>query len=238
MCTVSIVRDALLTRVMCNRDERRDRRAALPPQEQTRRGVRMLFPVDPDSLGTWMGTNQYGLVLALLNVSGTPPAGAARHSRGTLIPWLLRFDRLVDAVDATRSIRVEEFAAFRLIVLQGDLVATVSSGRHFVDTWTQRLKDPLLWTSSSLGDDIVDGPRRRLFGEMLRADGGNALRCQAAFHRHQWKSQPAISVAMARGDACTVSRTTVDVRRDEVCMVYEPLVGKAPMTLRQLATAA
>ena len=238
MCTVSIVRDAFLTRVISNRDERRDRTAAIPPQALMRHGIRMLFPVDPDSRGTWIGANQYGLVLALLNVSSPLPAGAARHSRGELIPWLLRFDRLVDAVDATRAIKVEEFAAFRLIVLQGDVIATVSSGRRTVDTWTQKIEGPLLWTSSSLGDDLVDGPRRRLFGEMLHAGAGNAFRGQAAFHRHRWTSQPAISVTMARSDACTVSRTTVDVRRDDVCMVYEPLDGNAPVTLHQLTTAA
>jgi hypothetical protein len=237
MCTVSIVRDASLTRVICNRDEQRVRAAATPPQEQTRSGVRMLFPVDPHSRGTWIGANQHGLVLTLLNAS-RPSLTPARHSRGSLIPWLLSFKRLVDAVDASRSINTEEFAAFHLIALQGDLVASLSSGRGSVETWAQRLTEPLLWTSSSLGDDIVDGPRRRLFNEMLRAHRGNAFRCQAAFHRHQWKSRPAISVSMARADARTVSRTTVDITGDHVCMVYEALSDDVPITLHQLTTAA
>ena len=69
---------------------------------------------------------------------------------------------------------------------------------------------PVMFTSSSLGDAIVETPRRRLFEELVLA-GDDWLRGQFRFHRHRWDEQPEISIQMARQDAATVSRTTIDV---------------------------
>lgn len=69
---------------------------------------------------------------------------------------------------------------------------------------------PRLWTSSGLGDALVEGPRRGLFARML--EGSPSAEAQDAFHAHAWADRGALSVRMARADARTVSRTVVMVR--------------------------
>jgi hypothetical protein len=84
-----------------------------------------------------------------------------------------------------------------------------------------------MFTSSSLGDAVVARPRRRLFEQLVLADD-DWLRGQFRFHRHQWTRRPEISVHMARGDASTVSRTTITVTSRTMELDYEPLGGEVP----------
>jgi len=86
-----------------------------------------------------------------------------------------------------------------------------------------------MFTSSSLGDVLVEPPRRELLERLVLA-AGDWLHGQARFHRHRWTSRPEISVNMAREDAATVSRTTIDVTSSTIDLAYESLPG-------QLATA-
>ncbi|MBI4909752.1 MAG: hypothetical protein HY820_39405, partial [Acidobacteria bacterium] len=53
--------------VLCNRDEKKTRRKALPPVVNTRQGVRYIAPADGDHGGTWIAVNDRGLTLCLLN---------------------------------------------------------------------------------------------------------------------------------------------------------------------------
>src|SRR5262245_8061057 len=50
-----------------NRDERRTRGPGLPPGMMEGDGVRFLAPTDADAGGTWIGVNQFGLTVGLLN---------------------------------------------------------------------------------------------------------------------------------------------------------------------------
>ena len=57
MCTVTLMRYDGGVRLACNRDERRDRPAALPPTSYACGKQRAIFPVDPVGGGTWIGVN-------------------------------------------------------------------------------------------------------------------------------------------------------------------------------------
>ena len=60
-----------------NRDELHSRSPEVAPQEfDTAQGGVWLAPLDPDSRGTWLMTNQYGVTVVLLNdyaSSWSPP---------------------------------------------------------------------------------------------------------------------------------------------------------------------
>jgi hypothetical protein len=84
------------------------------------------------------------------------------------------------------------------------------------------LNAPIMFTSSSLGDQIAFTPRQTLFASLV-VGGTDPLADQAAFHRHRWPSRPEISVEMLRDDAATVSRTAVEVRGRSMAMGYTPL---------------
>ena len=228
MCTVTVVPHEMGIRVMCNRDERRSRQAALPPKIHDLGGRLAAFPVDPQGGGSWVGVNDAGIVVTLLNVSGPShrSSKAPRRSRGLIVREVLRCGSLSRVLETAARLDASLFEMFRLVVVHrftavdatSDGVRTAIRRQITVDT-------PLLFTSSSLGDALVEAPRQQLFQRMVVARRSGWLRAQARFHRHQWPSRPEISVRMERDDALTVSRTVVDVIRARQSLFYE-----APVT--------
>jgi hypothetical protein len=229
MCTVTVVRAGGRLRVACNRDERRDRAVAHPPFITRAGDLHVLTPEDPQGRGTWIAANTAGLVFALLNVHGAAASSAApTRSRGLVIPSLADGCALQDVVRRLEGARASQFAPFRLLVADVFHVAEflrAGDAETVEIVHIHRVDRPLLFTSSSLGDAIVEGPRRFLFEQMFHAipeELGAAAARQDAFHAHRWRDRPAVSVHMSRPDACTVSTTFVEVTARDVRMVYEP----------------
>jgi hypothetical protein len=222
MCTVTVLRTGDLLRVAFNRDESRQRPPAHPPFI-TRAGRHLvLTPLDPQGRGTWIAANSAGLVFALLNAHSKLPGRAdATPSRGLVIPSVFDCVSLDDVVSRAAAIPRGRFAPFRLLATDDRTLVEVTTQAGWCDVEVHQLAEPLLFTSSSLGDVFVDGPRRMLFEQVLRASG-DRVACQDAFHAHRWRDRPAVSVHMSRPDACTVSTTVVEVTPREVRMVYQP----------------
>jgi len=222
MCTVSIVPHHMGVRVLCNRDELRTRPAARPPT-LCRTGERIAaFPVDPAGGGTWIGVNDAGLVVALLNRNGAT-AGTRRTSRGLIVRALLKRATLVEVRHASLELDPAEFDPFEVVALRGSDLSLIASDGRSLRIADAPLTTAMLFTSSSLGDSLVDAPRRRLFARTVLASDTAPLHAQANFHRHQWRARPEISVQMSRRDAATVSRTVIDVRPRGYGVIYEPL---------------
>ncbi len=223
MCTVTVVPLDDGFRLRCNRDERRDRPTATSPVLH-RLGRRLaVFPVDPTSQGTWVGVNDVGLTIALLNRSGDPSGSLEpepRVSRGCIIPALLACGSLDEALERCATVDVESFGRFRLLIIESTTVAIVTSDSRVLARELVSLSRPVMETSSSLGDDLVEGPRRRLFKRLFDQDQSTWLRAQRQFHHHQWRTRPEISVVMERADASTVSETVIDVRLQAIDVSY------------------
>jgi len=229
MCTVSIVPTVDGCRLMCNRDERRTRAAGRPPRVRPTDSSWAVYPEDPVSGGTWVGVNGDGLVVALLNRTASSAArSSAPRSRGTIVPMLLSCASITRAVHAYEALDVRAFEPFRLVMVQRATVAVTDATYPAVQIAS--LASPMMFTSSSLGDALAEPPRRGLFERLVLA-ADDWPHGQARFHRHRWTSRPEISVYMAREDAATVSRTTIDVTSSAIDLAYKPLPG-------QLATAA
>jgi hypothetical protein len=226
MCTVSVVPRIQGFRLVCNRDERTSRSGALTPQRQAAGFHGAVFPIDPEGGGTWIGLNDRGLALALLNRTGTPRTASfapPSRSRGLIIPPLLAHDHLVDAIWAATALDLRVFRPFRLVAVHAGLVGVVTWDGRDATVEGAALTQPLLFTSSSLGDALVEGPRRRLFTRLVLGARDSWLDGQRRFHRHQWSDRPEISVQMARPGARTVSRTVIDVTAAAPSLAYEPL---------------
>jgi hypothetical protein len=220
MCTVSAVRFGDGVRLVCNRDELRARPAARPPGQSTVAAGAIAFPIDPLSGGTWAGARGGAFAAALLNRSIGGAAAVRRAvSRGMIVPALLSCASFDLALDAARSLDPSAFAPFTLLIVDGKHAAVVSTR----DIRSPRLREvvaPLMLTSSSLGDAFVDAPRRALFDVLVRRVV-DPLRGQHVFHRHRWPNRRDISVVVARADAQTVSRTTIDVTPSGATITYE-----------------
>jgi len=81
----------------------------------------------------------------------------------------------------------------------------------------------MMLTSSSLGDALVEKPRRRLFERLFAGEERSWLQAQSLFHRHQWESRRGVSVRMERADAKTVSQTFVSVTGSAIELRYRAL---------------
>ncbi|MEO6435814.1 MAG: NRDE family protein [Tepidisphaeraceae bacterium] len=228
MCTVSVIPlrvgrhsggdgaggDALGGfRLVHNRDELLSRPLAQSPRVRRFGDHQAIFPIDQPGGGTWVAATDAGVAFAMLNVNhGHRVAGVDhRPSRGRIIPALLGCDDALRAIERARQIDAHAFAPFRLVIVDRS-----HWGEIYADGWdvTAVTKAfgvaPLLFTSSGLGDDLVERPRRALFDEMIRKNAPSPRR-QDEFHAHRWPDRPHLSVHMSRADARTVSRTVVEV---------------------------
>jgi len=226
MCTVTIVPlvdRAHGFRMACSRDEQHGRPDALPPQPQTVAGLETLMPIDPVSNGTWVGVNSAGLALTLLNYNLPDPPTGRDASRGAVIPALLGARSVQQVIQGLTQLERERMMPFRLVACDGESVmlwrSTEPVERVAVDPWGGQ---PVMFTSSGLGDHLVEAPRRELFDRWFDDDASAYPDKQRDFHRHRWPDHEHLSVCMHREDARTVSYTTVDVDAERVTMVYHP----------------
>lgn len=234
MCTVTIVPYHDGFRLMCNRDERRDRRAATPPTAHRAQHGTAIYPVDPVGRGTWIGLNDAGLAAAILNrtIDSDVPAGRPPlRSRGLIIPHLLGRRSLTDALDVAEALDPSQFDLFRLVLVQRMAVVVLTSDGLALSLETMSASPPIMLTSSSLGDAVVETPRRRLFEQLVLKSGAWAAG-QTRFHAHQWRSRPDISVTMERQAARTVSRTSIVVTSHAGELRYDPLGSAKPIVVR------
>ena len=224
MCTVSIVPLEGGFRLACNRDEQLNRPRAMPPQVRSIDPVRAVWPLDPLTDGTWIGVNEVGLTGCLLNrhAAGQPSSSRRVISRGAIIPSLLHAQNLRSAVSMALSLRAASFQPFTLLLLQRGTLARVTSDSDSLRVQIGVLERPMMFTSSSLGDERVLAPRRALFARMV-ASSAYPLAAQSAFHDHAWRHRPEISVRMRRADAATLCQTSIAVDRASVRIRYRSL---------------
>jgi hypothetical protein len=248
MCTLSVIQvgrsgaprlaGEVGFRVVMNRDEQRDRPAALQPRWRWvgDDGRRAIWPIDPKGGGTWIGADDRGLVLCLLNLNlePAPRLPEVLESRGAIIPRLMRAGDAAGALEVLAGLDHSRFAPFRLAIVEptrrgrawdeGASILVARWDRHTL-TVLPPAEAPACLVSSGLGDSRV-ASRLDLFEDML-GQGGDP-ESQDAFHRHKWDDRPEASVLMSRDDARTVSITTVDVTSRgpgfvQARMAYKPV---------------
>ena len=117
MCTVSWLHESDGGyKLFCNRDEKRTRKAAAAPQLQTARGTRFIAPLDAECGGTWIGVNEHGVSVCLLNRYDRAARG--RVSRGLLVLDLLGSRSAAEAVQSIAERDLGQFSPFTLAVLE------------------------------------------------------------------------------------------------------------------------
>jgi len=201
-----------------NRDEARTRGEASGPEPGERDGVRYLAPRDADAGGTWIGVNEHGLALCLLNawhLGGPRPAGEYR-SRGLLVRELLVERSVTSVREALRRVEVVRYRGFSLAAF-----ATGAPPVRF-DWDGERLEErearqPL----SSSSFDAAGAEEAR--GKLLASLGQEGARDRAqllAFHRSHAPERGPLSPCMHRPDARTVSSSHLVVECDAVRFAY------------------
>ena len=219
MCTLSWIRRLDGYHVFFNRDERRTRVAGLPPEPGERGGIRWLAPRDGESHGTWIGSNNRGVTLAILNRWHESPVA-------TDGPWTSRGLLVRDLLDAPLQDEVaRRLEATDLRVYQPFTLAAFETGMDVsVFAWTGRgsVRDQvgesgMVLTSSGF-DQEAAMRRAELFARYAEP---RPEQFEAVHASHEPERGP-LSVCMHRPEAETVSFTRIDVGSARVVMTYVP----------------
>jgi hypothetical protein len=215
MCTLSLLRLRRGYSLMFNRDES-PRRAAARDFAGLADGAGApwaLFPVDPPSGGTFVGTNRAGASYAILNqhpAAYTRPEGA--QSRGRLIPLALAEGQAIRGLEAVAQQDLSRTPPFLLVgVDEGE--APVSLRWDGVELQRRLHGDGAYQTASSARFAERALPlRRRLFDAMLQRlpelDDAAILAAQEAYHLSP-EPDETVAVWMRREEARSVSLSHV-----------------------------
>ncbi len=211
MCTLSwkFSKDQCVHDIYFSRDEQRKRAQAESPELREVDGMKCLFPRDPAGGGTWIGANEYGVVVCLLNDYQAPfdyAAGGIYRSRGLLVSDVLGgVSELQSADKYVRScVKEADYAPFRLVVFGlGKCTCWCWDGKSL--TVDQEVRCPV--TSSSWDSKRVEEGRKEIFHQLV-VEGELSL---DDYHRHQLDGDVESSVCMSREHTQTVSLTKVSV---------------------------
>jgi len=222
MCTVSWIQQPGGYHLLCNRDEKLARGAALAPMVIERGGIRYLAPVDSDFGGTWLAVNEFGLSVCLLNGSARLRSARPRRSRGLLLRELAWATSAGECVLWLKQLDLGPFAPFVLLVLEPGRSAILAEWNGEVLAVDPAGDAHMPLTSSSYD---AAGVRRFRLNEFARRVGP-AARVDPTllyqFHSSHAASPDAYSPCMHRDDAETVSFSWVTVTREEIRFLYSP----------------
>lgn len=230
MCTVSWLRTREGYELFFNRDERHTRSRAEPPTLRETRGVRFVAPTDGDCGGSWVGVNEAGLSLCILNRYEDAPesardtaARAEYRSRGLLLTDLmdcLAVSHVRARLSGADLSRYRPFTLAALSLHEPTLLAHWANGGM---TFDGAGDDSMPLTSSSRRGAEVTASRRSLFRRMVREAGALTPALLEEFHETHEPARGPLSVCMHREDAATVSFSRVKARADAAEFSYRPL---------------
>lgn len=224
MCTMSWLLDPEGYRLFFNRDERRTRRPALPPEPGESGGVRFLAPRDGDHGGSWLLAGDRGITLALLNLyeAERPHPEGEFRSRGLLVLDLADLpgpDALAERLEAAGP---GQYRPFSLAVFAPGRAPRLAQWNGERLSMGELGPGRMPFVSSAFRPGLARELRRSTLEaiamERGRLDEETLLRFQAA---HRPERGP-LSPCMHRDDACTVSFSRVAVDARQVSFTYVP----------------
>jgi hypothetical protein len=231
MCTVSWVHVEGGYHLFCNRDERTTRGMGLPPAVRDVRGVTAIAPADRDFGGTWLGVNEAGVAVCLLNrYDVAPPVLAGgMTSRGLLVLDLLDSPSRMAVRERLSETVLERYLPFTLVALAPGEPALVArwNGRNCLFEYDGEFSNPLV--SSSFDEAVVAASRRQQLALAVEEAGDLTPEVLAGFHQSHAPAPGPYSVCMHRHDASTVSFSHVVVSPERVELRYQdgpPCAGR------------
>jgi hypothetical protein len=219
MCTVTFIARKNGYALGMNRDEKLTRIAGLPPRVTQFKGRAILSPSEPNG-GTWIGVNDAGVSLALINwYSISERVGGNVLSRGEVVKSSLAVSSSAALDETLQGLTLSRVNPFRLIgIFPAERVA-------FEWRWDLRQLErrehrwqTSTWISSGFDEPGAQKSRGKAFREALRQKSSGRLEWLRRLHRsHGFKRGP-YSHCMHRADAATVSYTELTVSSEEAIM--------------------
>ncbi len=232
MCTVSLtsLKGDKLFVLTSNRDEAPGRET-LPPKMYEIEGLKMAFPKDVLSGGTWLGVSERKRVICLLNGEFKKHVRKLPYgkSRGVVVKDLLAAEDFTGAADAYDLSEVEPFtivaADWQKELFFAEFVWD-GSAKHFKKL---SLK-PHMWSSSPLYSAEMKQLREDWFSK-LQKQQESTPEALLNFHFSAGKGDMDQGVVMNRGFVRTVSISQVVVSWQKVEFYYKDLATKEESNL-------
>jgi len=212
MCTVSIFLDKGKLLLTASRDESRTRGEDGVKQFH-HNGNQCIYPIDTKSKGTWLGVNDCGIVAAILNMYQVVDHQGS-HSRGLIIPELLKHKSLSQVDDYLQSLDAKCYSPFVLLVLNNATVYRycwngVSMQKENLSA-SNEFEHGYLESSSSVDTDLTIAYRQQLFQQWKQDKPENNLAVKILeFHLTRDENEQSASVCMARSRGHTKSISQV-----------------------------
>jgi uncharacterized protein with NRDE domain len=154
--------------LISNRDENPYRQKAVKPEFHFLNGIKFLCPIDPVGNGTWVGLNEYGTSIILLNgafYNHSRSANGYRKSRGTIVYDLLGSH---NPVQEWVDYNLEYIEPFTLIVFTGKRLFELVWDGNAKHQISYPFDAPAIWSSSTLYSTEAKKLKREFFFDLLR----------------------------------------------------------------------
>lgn len=204
--------------VAMNRDEKRSRVTALPPERFPIDRRQVLYPREPGG-GTWLAINDAALCLALINWHRIPkePKGKI-ESRGRVIPQLIGAANSHEVKDKLHELPLLALRPFRLILV-GRNDRRLTEWRWDTETLTRLAFEwrTRHWFSSGYDETGAERSRTGVC-HLWSVRDRRQLR---KLHASHLPERGPFSICMHRSDAVTVSFSEISVSRERITMRYQ-----------------
>jgi Transport and Golgi organisation 2 len=206
-----------------NRDESLRRPVAALPEVHVSNGRFWVYPSEPTG-GTWIGLNDSGLCLALINWYAVPARPESQAiSRGIIVKTALTARHIDELHSAFRMLPLNRMPPFRLIAMafQEHAVTEFRWDRHVLlpqrKPWIANH-----WFSSGLNESTVQAKRAEVCLQASKKPDAGELPWLRELHKSHLPEPGAFSICMHREDAGTVSYTEIVIEDNRGIMRYHP----------------
>lgn len=230
MCTVTFLPRPRGYALAMNRDEQLTRVPGLPPAKFTINGRIVLAPSEPAG-GTWIGVNDHGVTLALINwYSVAARVQGEARSRGLVVGATGAASTPEQVAAELAGLPLERIKPYRLI--------GVFPTAKVIAEWRWDLKQlvrrdhpwqPQQWISSGFDELAAQRVRGQTFRRARQQKSAGTLDWLRRLHRSHAPQAGPFSTCMHRADAATVSYTEVSVSSTQAVLGYQ---DAAPCKLR------
>jgi Transport and Golgi organisation 2 len=221
MCTVSFIPNSQGFYIGMNRDESVRRVTANAPEVSYRDGHALLYPAEPSG-GTWIGVNDTGFSLALINwhaVSSLPKRPVV--SRGTVVKTLIRLQSSNQLVPAIEGLPIRRMPPFRLIAILLLERAVHEFRWNQIEISEQRYEwEARHWFSSGFDETAVQEKRAKVCRTAWDQPQAGSLNWLRQLHASHSPAPGPFSVCMHHKDAATVCYTEIVSGNGTVVMKY------------------
>jgi len=212
MCTVTFIARRNGYALGMNRDEKLARVKALPPALHRFEGRTILCPSEPGG-GTWIGVNDVGVTIALVNWYSVSARVAKKGiSRGKMVTSTLTAadpERASEILSAGPLSRVNPFRLLGVFPGSREVVEwrwNLKRLKRFNRAWTTNI-----WISSGFDEAGAQQTRSKVFQDALRQVSAKNVDWLRRMHRSHAPEIGPYSICMHRDDAATVSYTEISV---------------------------